>query len=100
MVTTTRHAPPRLELRLRSRQILRDAMSYRRMTVRELSLACGRESYRSTLGHLHSGARSTCGPHLARRIEESLNMPPGSMFEPAICSSNSEPVTPRGRKAA
>lgn len=99
-MTTTRHAPPRLELRLRSRQILRDAMNYRRMTVRELSLACGRESYRSRLGHLHSGARSTCSAHLARRIEEALNMPPGSLFELVVCSSNSEPVNDRGRKAA
>lgn len=77
----TVHAPPRLEVRLRSRQALRDAMTYSRLTVRELSQACGKPSYRSAIGHLHSGARSTCSAHLARRIEECLRLYPGALFE-------------------
>lgn len=79
-------------------------MDYNRLTVRELSTACGKPSYRSTLGHLHSGARTTCRPHLARRIEESLRLYPGALFELRICSSEvvtTETTTaPRRRTAA
>lgn len=98
------HAPPRLEVRLRSRQALRDAMAFNRLTVRELSAACGKPSYRSTIGHLMSGARTTCSPHLARRIEESLRLYPGALFALRMTSDQSESADPkaltRGRRKA
>jgi hypothetical protein len=103
-VTTQQQAPPRLEARLVSAQALRGAMQYRRLTIRELAVACGRPSYRSTLGNLHSGARTTCSPHLARRIEEALCVAPGLMFELRVCRSHIESATtttaPRRRNAA
>lgn len=79
-------------------------MTYRRMTVRGLSLACGRLSYKSTIGNLHSGARNTCSAHLARRIEEALTLPPGNLFDVRVCITNVEttpvPTPRRGRTAA
>lgn len=100
----TQHAPPRLEVRLRSRQALRDAMAFNRLTVRELSQACGKISYRSTIGHLTSGARSTCSPHLARRIEECLRLYPGALFELRMTSDQTGTADPkallRGRRNA
>jgi hypothetical protein len=78
-------------------------MHYRRINVRELSLACGDLKYRSTIGHLHSGTRSTCGARLARRIEEGLLLTPGSLFDLVVCNTSTDfaASTPtRGRRAA
>lgn len=100
-MTTTQRPPARLEARLRSHSALLQAMNYRRMTVRELALACGRANYRSSIGHLRAGSRTTVSAHLARRIEEGLLLPPGALFDLVICSISSESATPtRGRKAA
>lgn len=56
-------------------------MHFNRLNVREMALACGNPRYRSTIGHLHSGARKSCSPHLARRIEEVLRLHEGNLFE-------------------
>lgn len=94
------HAP-KLEVRLRSRQALKDAMNFNRMNIRELALACGRPSYRSAVGHLHSGARTTCSAHLGRRIEEALRLYPGALFELRVSTDNAVVSMPsRGRRAA
>lgn len=90
---------PRLVYRLVSAQALRSQMTYRRFTVRELSVACGRESYKSTIGNLRSGARNTCSAHLAARIEEAL-VAPGLLFTPVLTKSNVEVAPTRGRRAA
>lgn len=77
-------------------------MEFNRINIRELSLACGKPTYRSTIGHLHSGARTTCSAHLGRRIEESLRLYPGALFELRVSTGNVDTViTPqRGRRAA
>jgi len=92
---------PRLIYRLHSSQALRQQMTYRRMTVRELSAACGRPSYKSTIGNLRAGTRNTCSAHLAARIEESLCVSPGLLFEPVMTNVrvDSRP-TYRGARAA
>jgi hypothetical protein len=84
----TAAALPRLEVRLRSSQALRDAMQFARLNVRELAEACGKPSYRSTIGHLHSGARTRCSPHLAARIEYVLRLPAHSLFELSMLSTD------------
>ncbi len=96
------HQAPRLEVRLRSRQALRDAMNFNRINIRELSLACGRETYRSTIGHLHSGARTTCSAHLGRRIEEALRLYPGALFDLRVSDVSADigHTAPRGKRAA
>lgn len=81
MAATKRATQPRLEVRLRSPQALRDAMQFSRLNVRELAAACGSERHRSTIGHLHSGSRPSCSPALATRIEMVLRLPPHSLFE-------------------
>lgn len=97
---TTTQIQPRLTYRLVSRQALRDQMRYRRTTVRELAIACGRESYKSSIGNLRSGARMTCGPHLARRLEEALGLGPGVLFMPVMTSRNFDVADHQGRRVA
>lgn len=82
-------------------------MHFNRLNVREMAQACGNPRYRSTIGHLHSGARRTCSPHLARRIEEVLRMHAGALFELTVVSTantdNGQAVIPnqsRRRAAA
>lgn len=77
-----------LRAKLRSRRDLQQAMYFNRLNVRELSQLCGSLRHRSTIGHLHSGARDTCDVFLARRIEETLRMHPGSLFVLQGCSDN------------
>lgn len=91
-----------MRAKLRSRRDLQQAMFFNRLNVRELSELCGSLRHRSTVGHLHSGARSTCSVFLARRIEEVLRMPPGSLFMPVGCSDRYDaPIpNPKRRKKA
>lgn len=98
----THTAPPKAIARLRSQQALRDAIDFNRLNIRELSDACGKPSYRSTIGHLHSGSRTTCSPHLARRIEEALRLYPGALFELQVSTGSADTVitkTARGKVA-
>ena len=89
---------PRLEVKLRSRRALQDAMHFGRFTIRELAVACGNPRLRSTIGHLHSGHRNTCSPHLARQIETALHLYPNSLFEVRV-TSDQLVDTPRKRAA-
>jgi hypothetical protein len=89
---------PRLEVKLRSRRALQDAMHFGRLTIRDLATACGDPKLRSTIGHLHSGHRSTCSPHLARKIETALHLYPNSLFELRVTGDMSVD-TPRKRAA-
>jgi hypothetical protein len=84
----TAPALPRLEVRLRSVQALRDAMKFGGLNVRELSEACGSPRHRSTIGHLHSGARDHCSPALAGRIEQVLRLPRHSLFDLRVTTSH------------
>lgn len=104
---TTQHAPPRLEVRLRNPQALRDAMRFNGMNIRELSEACGGPRHRSTIGALHSlgpAHRPGCSPALAARIERVLRMPPHSLFELRMSTVTDDTPTrippTRGRRAA
>lgn len=84
-MTTHRRAaptpPPRVVAKLKDPRLLQDAMRFGRLNIRELSEACGNMRHRSTIGHLHSGQRTTCSTALAGRIEFVLRLPPHSLFE-------------------
>lgn len=85
----------RLELRVKKRA-LRDYMTYKRETVR--SLAKKVECARSTIGHMRSPSKERgvlCPPELAARIEEELDAPPGSIFEPKVSRVSQDVVTQR-----
>lgn len=79
---------PRLEVLLRDPRALQAAMQFARLNIRELSAACGKPSYRSSIGHLHSGHSNRCSPHLAGRIEHVLRLPPYSLFELSMPSTS------------
>lgn len=79
--------------RLRDVRDLQDHMDFHGLNVRELSELCGSLRHRSTIGHLHSGARSTCSIHLAKRIEKILRQPPGALFTP-VPRSDMVVITP------
>lgn len=99
---TATQAPPRTMYRLRSRHQLRDQMTWRRMTIRELAIACGGDKYRSSIGNLSSGARDHVGPKLARRIEEALfpGTAPGSLFDAVVTTAQPDIRISRGGRAA
>jgi hypothetical protein len=92
---------PRVRARLRSPEALQDAMRFSRLNIRELSEACGNMRYRSTIGHLHSGARTECSPSLAGRIERVLRLPQHSLFDLRVVSThNMDTGQMKGRNAA
>lgn len=69
----------RIWVRLISTDALKSYMQFRGFrSVNELAKRVGVS--KSTIGHLHSGSRVSCGPDVARRIEEALQAPPGSLF--------------------
>ena len=76
-------------------------MRFSRLNIRELSEACGNMRHRSTIGHLHSGSRTTCSTTLAGRIEYVLRLPPHALFELlALSTHNTDTGHMRGRTAA
>jgi hypothetical protein len=75
-------------------------MHFRRMTVLELAVACGNPKHRHTISHLHAGTRNTCSVHLARRIQEALNIPQSALFDLYVPGFNVDSQTTRGHRAA
>lgn len=70
----------RLDVKLKSPEMLQQYMDFKRMKVRDLA----REARvsRATVGHLRSYKRQgACSPATARAIEEALGCPPGLLFE-------------------
>ncbi len=67
-------------MKLKDREMLRQFMAYKGLNIRELAVAA--KVSRATIGHLHSGARTTCKPGTAKRIEEALSAPKGLLFDP------------------
>ncbi|MFG1796742.1 helix-turn-helix domain-containing protein [Nocardia sp. NPDC049149] len=63
---------------LRNRTALRDAMTAKRFTVRQLAsrAGCGK----SIIGFLRSGARRSCSPELAAKIAAALEIPTDELF--------------------
>ena len=59
-------------------------MSARSMSNRGLAIAAGKPALRSTISHLRSGARKTCGVDAAKAIEKGLGAPAGSLFVPKL----------------
>lgn len=75
----------RLWLNLSDRSVLRSYMQYKGFrSVRELAQRAGVS--RATIGHLHSGQRTTCSPTTARAIEDALGAPPGLLFTAEVIS--------------
>lgn len=78
----------RLDMRLKSPQMLKQYMEYKRFNIRTLAKAANISH--STVGHLHSGARSTCSARSAAAIEEALQAPPGLLFDPVASNLSRE----------
>lgn len=70
----------RLWMRLRSRYDLIALMTQRQLSCAELA-RWARVS-KSTIGHLRTGAMTTCKPSTAARIEKAIGCQPGRLFEP------------------
>lgn len=82
-------------MRLISKQAFREYMAFRRMSNKQLAAAA--KTSPTTIAFLRStekSARNSCGPATARRIEEALNAPPGSLFaaEVLVASSYDKPA--------
>lgn len=91
---------PRREvyMELISREALNAYIAARGLSTRGLAdtKPC-KPSYRSTIAHLRSGARKTCGPEIAGSIERALGAPSGSLFLVRLATAN---VSNRHRKIA
>lgn len=63
---------------LRTPDALRDAMTAKRLTVRQLAdrAGCGK----TMIGFLRSGARRSCSPELAAKIAAALDIPISELF--------------------
>lgn len=85
-------------VRLISAQVLDSYIRFREHTNRSLAERMGSAKYRSTISHLRSGARTTCGPEIARKIEKALEAPTGSLFVAEVATASSG-TTRRGRVA-
>ena len=83
---------PRREvyMRLISRDALVAYMEARNMSNRQLAAKAGSGSYRSTISHLRSGTRNTCGPKIAGAIEKALGAPAGSLFLVELANANDD----------
>ncbi|MCD2263258.1 hypothetical protein K3888_11170 [Dietzia aurantiaca] len=75
-------------MRLISKDALGAYMEARDLSNRTLAIKAGSESYRSTIGHLRSGKRNSCGPKIAGAIEKALGAPPGSLFLVEMANAN------------
>jgi predicted transcriptional regulator len=72
----------RYVVRLRDRGLLAKWMDFRDMSIRQLAKTT--DVHPSMIGHLHSGYRSSCSAALAKRIEEALDCPRGTLFVPKV----------------
>lgn len=81
---------PRREvyMRLISADALNAYIDARNLSNRTLADKAGSASYRSTIGHLRSGKRTTCGPKIAGAIERALGAPSGSLFLVELTTGN------------
>lgn len=75
-------------MRLKEAMMLRQYMSYKRLTIRDLAREANLS--RSTVGHLVSGERCNAKPETARAIEEALGCPPGLLFTPRASTVSRE----------
>ena len=90
----------RFEVKLISADALASYMETRGFTVRSLADAVGGPRRRSAIGHLRSGARTTCDKDLALRIERVLNAPKNSLFIPSVSRVSREvPPMPKRQSA-
>lgn len=82
-------------MKLISRDALNAYITARQSSTRKLAVACGSEKYRSTIAHLRSGLRNTCGPEVAGKIEKALGAPAGSLFLIEVATANVATSRPR-----
>lgn len=83
----------RFYVELISRQALVRHMAHQDLSVAKLARMIGRS--KATVGHLHSGGRTTTSPETAKAIEKALGMPPCTLFLPKV-----EPATHSANRAA
>lgn len=88
----------RLWVRLISSDALDSYMRFRGLSNEALAVKTGSKSHRSTISHLRSGARNTCGPIIARAIEKALECPPNSLFLAEVPTANQ--ANNRSRRSA
>lgn len=75
-------------MRLISADALNAYIDARQLSNRTLAVKAGSPSYRSTISHLRSGQRTTCGPKIAGAIEKALGAPAGSLFLVEVATAN------------
>lgn len=72
----------RIDVRLISAEALRQYMAFRGLSIQKVASLVGVS--KSTIGHLHSGARNTCRLETARGIARVLDVPVQALFAPKM----------------
>jgi hypothetical protein len=85
-------------MELISRDALNAYIAARDLSTRKLAIKAGDEKYRSTIAHLRSGARTTCGPEIAGKIERALGAPAGSLFLVRLATGSQATLPQRRNK--
>lgn len=86
-------------MKLRDKQLLRDYLERKDMT--QARLARYAEVSRQFISQLLSEddwGKSTCTPAVAKRIEEALDLLPGTLFDPKESPTNRQNASGSGRK--
>jgi transcriptional regulator with XRE-family HTH domain len=84
-------------MRITNKQVLKDLMAARELTQTELAEMAGLS--RQLIGHLLTGARSTCRPDSAEKIARVLFVPLTVLFVPSVTADSGETNKPRQRNS-
>lgn len=89
----------RADVELVSADALKTCMRYRKESTRSLAARVG--CSHSVIGFLTSGRRKTIRPEWAHKIEQILDMPPGSLFKVRLTTVKRErPAGTPGKRVA
>lgn len=89
-------------MRLRDKDLLRQYMERRNITQARLArhAECSRQFIHMLLKPLSEGGKNACTPKVAERIEEALDLIPGTLFEPKESPSERQNASDNGHSKA
>lgn len=88
----------RMDVHLRDSNLLKQYMTYKDWTIRELADLVGVS--KTTIGDLRTGERSYCNPRVAKKIAKALDVPVEVLFLTKPSTVSRETCRPSKKKAA
>lgn len=87
-----------MKLRLRSNEVLIQAMTHQKMGLRALARAVG--VHHSFIGQLRGGQRDGCTPEVAKRIAENLRVKVDFLFVAEVSTNGGQASTVQATRGA